>query len=126
MGAKKYICTSVEYIRADRVVSISDNTVVIKEGFSFEKLKTQSAVFSEKLVKGVNDYISQTINIKLINSDFNKNANPHKYIFRIKTSEGDAVIVGSLELPVRVNTIQTIVNENTFVFSCPSKRFLLG
>jgi hypothetical protein len=126
MSAKIHLCTKVEYIQTKYVQSLSDSAITILDGYSINSFSARIASFSESLSVAVNDYISQILTISAIGESRNNDYAGKTFIFRLTFSDGSQIIWGDLDLPVRIDKLQTNTNSNSFTFKRIGKMYLFG
>ena len=125
MSQKIYVCSKVEYINIEDVVSTTQDAIIVKNGKTITGLRTAKATFTETLSVSVNDYVSQKLDIAIIGIVLSNTYAGRRFIFRLTLSTGQQIIWGSAELPVRINNLSKDTNEQNLSFIRTGKTFAL-
>lgn len=123
MAVKIYLCTKIEYIQIDNVESVSESGIAILDGYSINTISAKSASFTESLSVDINDFVSQSLSFSAVGESKNNNYTGKKFIFRLTFSDGNQIVWGDLELPVRIDKLKSNTNDNTFTFKRVGKTF---
>nr|WP_321409307.1 hypothetical protein [uncultured Carboxylicivirga sp.] len=112
-------------VPVEKVVSVSGNSVVIKDEEEMDLILAENDIeLNEVLTKaGANDYFKQSSSAvtKSVSESIIKKYRKSKVVIQLKTTEGDLYTLGNTEVPVRVE-VNRSVRVDKWNITCNSDR----
>jgi len=119
MSIKIFLCNLIQWANINNIDSISGSTINLKVGHTLNNIPAGKATLKETLKPtDAGDLITQTMNITAsLEADELASLHNAYIVLKLSLSDGRTIVLGSLDKPVRVQSIVNDIGNQKFTFT---------